>query len=214
MIPELGMNEGASETLRLERVMDELRALVLWAVDNNELAEEVFQIIRRSSRELATDILNNNRILTLTLEVIQAEAKGLRERFGISNDEVRLAHEQQICVTEGFWWMRRYLGQFKEAVEEIENFRPDQLIGLGMSGCPIAAYIQLLMEREKIRIPLENLIFKRDNKIPIKGVLPENFVLTGRRVCIIEDIVNEPVTTGVALETLENWGRYAQYFLL
>lgn len=196
-----------------EEVMDEIRAMVLCASKLKKFPNEVLVLIEETSIRIARDIRITGKVCGETLKEVKAAAENMRRQMGIGDSMVQFAHTRQIGIQEGFWWMRRYLGQFAEAKERMVDFGADQLIGLAMSGSPIAAYLQMeIQEKSVLTIPLSHIVFGREGKIPNKGIVMPGFEL-GKKVCLIEDVVNEPITLSVALEELRRHGEGASMML-
>lgn len=196
-----------------EEVMDELRAIVFCASELKKFPDEIFILIEETSLKIARDIQLAGRVREETLAEVKTAARNKREQMGIGDAMVQFAHTRQIGMLEGFWWMRRYLGQFGEARRRIMDFGADQLIGLAMSGSPIAAYLQLEIQREENKtIPLAHLVFGREGKIPHRGIVGSDFAL-GRTVCLVEDVVNEHVTLTKTLEELRRHGEISRTML-
>jgi len=210
-----------NEMLRYEREMDKLRALALWIIERDQQSEhsgstcpedvpapgeskqDLFNIIKHFSREFAVDIEKNSRITDQKIDHFRSAIFTLNARLGITQNAIDLAHETQLYKNSGFWEMRWYLGQFPDMGSQVLEDGIAQIVCAGISACVVGEYLGLMIEEKRTRvIPVDHMIFHRENLVPVQGVLPQNFQFHGNRILLVEDAVEESRTLWAMMQTL------------
>lgn len=203
-----------NEMLRYEPAMDRLRALALWIVQNGQETprtisakgswqEDLFLLIKHFSRVFAEDIEENGRVTEEIVSRFTSAIATVEGNLGITGKDIQEARQRQLYLGSGFWEMRRFLGQFGDVAEELTLCPPDNIISAGISGCVVAEYLGLKMEKKFGAAPdIAHMIFSRDGATPTVGVLPRDFSLKGKHLLLVEDAVEESRTLGVMVESL------------
>ena len=203
-----------NEMLRYEPAMDRLRALALWITKNGSEVprtisskgswqEDLFLLIKHFSRVFAEDIEENGRVTDELINRFTSAIVTVERNLGITEEDIQEARRRQLYLGSGFWEMRRFLGQFSDIAEELTLDPPDNIISAGISGCVVAEYLGLKLEKRFGVAPeIAHMIFLRDGVTPTSGVLPKDFNLRGKHILLVEDAVEESRTLGVMVETL------------
>lgn len=205
---------GYNEMVRYETYMDELRALSSWMVTNTpdqrpgEIEGRnwgglIFELIKGNTSRFAVDIAEQGHVRDATLDQFKTEIEAVMKALKITSGEVSTAHKGQIHIRSGFWEMRRFFGQFPEIIGQMERDGiADQMVCAGISGCVVGEYLGLMLQRDGIERRVDHMIFEREGKIPVRGRIPWNFELMGKRILLVEDAVTEIDTLGVMRERL------------
>ena len=215
-----------NEMVRYEPAMDELRALASWITEYKsrnysrehfstfKWERDLFAIIKHYSTLFAEDIENHGRVLPEQVDLLVNAVSTVRKILGISDEDVKRAHENQLYKGSGFWEMRRFLGQFGDMAEEIAQVKPDHIICAGISGCVLGEYLGLKLEREcGLAVPVDHMIFVRNGKLPVDGKLPAGFTPSGNQILLVEDAVQEFRTLEVMKTRLGQFFHRPQFFL-
>lgn len=199
-----------------EAQMDELRALAAWIVHadwtqsrpvGTDWNDYLFSLVYRFSGAFAQDIFEESAVSPATLNLFGNALRTAKLNLQIPESDVQIAHEDQLHAASGFWWeMRRHLGRFPEMAEEIADEGVTHLVCSGISGCVIGEYLNCCLEDLGAPVPVDHMVFKRQNRIPVAGKLPEDFSPKGRKLLLVEDVVTEPNTLGVMQRTLASGG--------
>lgn len=207
-----------NEMVRYEPVMDRLRALVLWMTQNGQeiprgisargsWQEDLFMLIKHFSRVFAEDIEENGRVTGEIVGRFESAIVTVERNLGITGRDIQEARQRQLYLGSGFWEMRRFLGQFGDVAEELIPDPPDHIISAGISGCVVAEYLGLKLEKSfSVSPDIDHMIFSRAGVAPTAGFLPKDFFIKGRHILLVEDAVEESRTLGVMIETLIKFG--------
>jgi hypothetical protein len=187
-----------NEMLRYEPLMDELRALACIIIGRDQ--QDLFNIIKYFSRNIAEDIRKNGRISEECLNLFKSAMFTIVSRLNITQEMIMEAHEDQLYKGSGFWEMRWNLGQFPDIADQVREAGISHMICAGISGCVVGEYLALEMKDGEI--PVDHMIFERNNRTPVRGMLPADFQLEGKKILLVEDAVQEARTLGVMMNTL------------
>lgn len=208
---EINLNHY-NEMLRYERDMDELRALALWITRFDQKLsipslpkprEYVFDLIQHYSEKFARDIRQHTRISPKSLDLFHSSLYSIKLLLGITPEDIETASQQQLYRNSGFWEMRRFIGQFGDVAEEAVQDGVTDIVSAATSGCIIGEYLALLMsDLTQQPVPVSHMVFLRSGALPIGGILPERFRLTGNHVLIADDALMETRTAAVMLREL------------
>lgn len=210
---EINLN-NYNEMVRYEPAMDRLRALALSIVENGReipkgisslgsWQEDLYMLIKHFSRIFAEDIDENGRVTENAISRFSSAIATVERNLGITDFDIRIAREKQLYIGSGFWEMRRFLGQFADVAESLSVNPPDHIIAAGISGCVVAEYLGLKLEKDfGISVPVNHMVFSREGVMPVRGYLPLDFHLKGKNILLVEDAVEESRTLGVMIQTL------------
>jgi hypothetical protein len=208
---EISLNHY-NEMLRYERDMDELRALALWITRCDPgltipgLAnprEYVFDLIQHYSEKFARDIYAGGSIAPESIDLFHSSLYSIKLLLGISPQDVALAGERQLYRNSGFWEMRRFIGQFGDVAEAAAQDGVTDILAAATSGCIIGEYLGLLMSENQHPVPVNHMVFVRSGALPVDGLLPERFRLSGGHVLIADDAVMETRTAAVMIQKIK-----------
>ena len=201
-----------NEMLRYERDMDELRALALWITRfDQELAipslpkprEYVFDLIQHYSQKFALDIRRYTQISPESIDLFHSSLYSIKLLLGITPQDIETASQQQLYRNSGFWEMRRFIGQFGDVAEAAAQDGVTDILSAATSGCIIGEYLGLLMaELTHQPVPVNHMVFSRSGALPIAGLLPERFQLSGNHVLIADDALMETRTAAVMIREI------------
>ena len=203
-----------NEMLRYEPAMDRLRALALWITQNGQeiprtissrgsWQEDLFMLIKHFARVFAEDIEENSRVTDEIVSRFTGAIATVEKNLGITDEDIQEARQSQLYIGSGFWEMRKFLGQFGDVAEDFSTDPADHIISAGISGCVVAEYLGLKLEKGfGITPEIAHMIFSRDGAMPTTGFLPKDFCLKGKHILLVEDAVEESRTIGVMVETL------------
>ncbi|HMD89209.1 MAG TPA: hypothetical protein VKF38_08600 [Anaerolineaceae bacterium] len=210
---EINLNHY-NEMLRYERDMDELRALAQWITRcDPQLSipglakprEYVFDLIQHYSKKFAADILQFGHIAPDSIDLFHSSLFSIKLILGITPQDIEQASQQQLYRNSGFWEMRRFIGQFGDFAEAAVKDGITHIIGAATSGCIIAEYLGILMDKTYHQpTPVDHMVFVRTGALPIAGLLREQFQLCGHHVLIADDAVMETRTAAVILKKLRD----------
>jgi hypoxanthine-guanine phosphoribosyltransferase len=189
-----------NEMLRYEKDMDILRTLVLWEAAPRDY---VLEIIKMYSGKFASDIKEQGKILPGTLNLFHNALNTLNLILGITGEDIAAASEKQRYTNSGFWEMRRVIGQFRDVAEEVSKDGITHIITAGISGCVIGEYLGLFVNGFGREVPVDHMIFSRDGINPTKGHLRSDFLITGKKILIVDDAVMEAVTLEVMMREIK-----------
>jgi len=176
-----------NEMLRYEPAMDRLRALALYITkDGREIPktisaqgswqEDLFLLIKHFSRVFAEDIESSGRVTEDTVSRFTSAIATVEGNLGITETDIMEARRKQLYLGSGFWEMRRYLGQFGDVAEELIQSPPDAIISAGISGCIVAEYLGLKLEKSGTAPEIYHMIFSRDGVNPETACCPETSI--------------------------------------
>ncbi len=208
---EINLNHY-NEMLRYERDMDELRALALWiSTHDQELLvpglpkprEYLFDLIQHYSQKFAHDIHAHTKIAPESIDLFHSSLYSIKLLLGITPQDIEFASQQQLYRNSGFWEMRRFIGQFGDVAEAAVQDGVTDVLSAATSGCIIGEYLGLLMsEQLEHPVPVHHMVFLRSGAVPIEGLLPGRFRLSGEHVLIADDAVMETRTAAVMVNKL------------
>ena len=199
-----------NEMLRYERDMDYLRALSQWTVKSGkgveipgykDPVEYVFNIVGFYSREFAADILEQGQVSPQTTGRMKSGLDTLLSLLGITEKDLDIARDNQLYKNSGFWEMRRFLGPMRGLVEDLKKDRITNIVSVAVSGCVIASYIGLLLERMDYPVAVDHMLLARQGPVPVLGLLSKNVVF-GSRILIVDDAIWEARTLPVVVARL------------
>jgi hypothetical protein len=202
-----------NEMLRYESSMDELRAIALCIADSDpqqEIFEGIkstdylFVLIKYYCRLFAEDIFERGQVTDDKRDMLDSGLFTIKKALGITEDDIKHAHENQLYKNSGFWEMRRYLGLFVDIAEEVAINPPDVIVCAGISGCVIGEYLGIVLEKKfNLNIPVLHMVFSRREKEPVAGILSHySTEVQLNRALLVEDAVIESRTSRVMIETL------------
>ncbi|OGD79466.1 hypothetical protein A2368_03425 [Candidatus Collierbacteria bacterium RIFOXYB1_FULL_49_13] len=203
---EIGLHV-ANEMMLYEGSIDELRALAIFLSENNTPGyQHLFDFIKLHSSHYARDIHEHSKVLPETVAQLNQEAQKVRATLGLTQNHVRDAHRRQLCARGGFWEMRHYFGLLPGVIDDIAQNQPDHIVCATLSGSVLGEYIsQDLKMRHGLQIPVDHIVYKRQDSLPIQGQVPLNFSPGGDNILIVEDVVQEPFTTRTTLDVLRQF---------
>ncbi len=201
-----------NEMLRYERDMDELRALALWITRcDQDLSipglpkprEYVFDLIQHYSQMFAQDIRRHSRIAPDSIDLFHSSLYSIELLLGITPADIETASQQQLYRNSGFWEMRRFIGQFGDVAEAAVQDQVTDILCAAISGCIIGEYLGLLVsELTHQTVPVNHMVFARSGALPVEGLLPERFRLSGEHVLMVDDALMETRTAAVMIRKI------------
>lgn len=213
-----------NEMLRYERDMDKLRALALWITtyDHQRVIpgllnprEYVFTLIKHYSEKFAEDILEVGHISASTIDLFHSSLFSINKLLGITEEDIQRASELQRYRNSGFWEMRRVIGQFSDVAEAVVEDGITHIVTAAVSGCIIGEYLGKILERKFNKTyHVDHMVFARQGINPVKGILPENLILHGDHILIVDDAVMETRTALVMLEAIQEMAPHGKVSLL
>lgn len=208
-----------NEMMRYEQGMDELRALAKFIVngrngtESRNGQENLFWYIKHHAFSFARDIDKDGKVTDETVDLLMGDLLKIRRKLGITDEAVQSEHMNQLYKIGGFWEMRRFLGQFPDTVEAIAQNNHTHIICSAISGCVIGEYLGIKLGQLGLETPVDHIVFKRALGIPILGFLPDNFVLNGTDVLLVEDAVDESATLNTIRSALDKHYSNLRYSL-
>lgn len=212
-----------NEMLRYESSMDELRAIALHIAESDPMqeifegiksTEYLFLLIKYYCRLFAEDIFETGRVTNSKQDLLDSGLFTIKKALGITENDIKRAHEKQLYKNSGFWEMRRYLGQFVDIAEEVVADPPDAIVCAGISGCVVGEYLGLVLEKKfDLNVPVAHMVFLRADKLPVSGILPISYDRGNTKILLVEDAVIESRTSRVMMETLAKINTDIQYSL-
>jgi hypothetical protein len=201
-----------NEMLRHESAMDELRAIALHIAHaapdlqifgDTSSRDYLFTVIQYFCRGYAEDIYARGRITPEKQDHLHSGLFTIKQALQITEDDIARASENQLYKNSGFWEMRKFLGQFLDIAEEIDQAPVDVIVCAGISGCVVGEYLGLVLEKRLgLEIPVEHMVFTRVATLPVEGILRSSFGKEAGKILLVEDAVVESRTTRVMVETL------------
>jgi hypothetical protein len=212
-----------NEMLRYESSMDELRAIALYIAESDpqqeifegiKSTEYLFVLIKYYCRLFAEDIFERGQVTDDKRDMLDSGLFTIKKALGITEEDIKHAHENQLYKNSGFWEMRRYLGLFVDIAEEVAKNPPDAIVCAGISGCVIGEYLGLVLEKKfNQNTPVFHMVFSREDKQPVAGLLPDSMGVGLSNALLVEDAVIESRTSRVMIETLSTISPAINYSL-